>query len=40
MQHVQSLFEFFLGTLKTIKQPVKLRLNFFLENIEIFRMKK
>lgn len=22
MQHVQSLFEFFLGTLKTIKQPV------------------
>lgn len=23
MQHVQSLFEFFLGTLKTIKQPVR-----------------
>lgn len=23
MQHVQSLFEFFLGTLKTIKQSVK-----------------
>ena len=22
MQHVQSLFEFFLGTLKTLKQPV------------------
>ena len=23
MQHVQSLFEFFLGTLKTIKQQVR-----------------
>ncbi len=25
MQHVQSLFEFFLGTAKTIKQQVKFR---------------
>lgn len=29
MQHVQSLFEFFLGTLKTIKQPVKSDVRFF-----------
>ncbi len=41
MQHVQSLFEFFLGTLKTLKQQVKL--GFYLslkyKSICIFGMK-
>jgi hypothetical protein len=40
MQHVQSLFEFFLGTLKTVKtQQVKLRFCFKEILFYIFRMK-
>jgi hypothetical protein len=41
MQHVQSLFEFFLGTLKTMKQKVKLKIDFYTKkiNFDIFRMK-
>ncbi len=31
MQHVQSLFEFFLGTLKTFKQQVKIKILFILK---------